>query len=122
MPTNDQRKRELRVRIGRLRRRIDRRARATRDDAARAVSWRTYAAKYPGNLLLGALGLGLALSAGLSARRLAPWIGRRLLGRSLRQARRHAWKEAERLWRDATPPVGSATETSSTENGGADER
>jgi hypothetical protein len=99
-------KSELRVRIGRLRRRIDRHLRATADHGRRAVSWRSYAARYPGNLLLGALGLGLALSAGLSARRLTPWIGRRLLKQSLSQARKHVWREVERLWDDAEPTEG----------------
>jgi len=117
MPDPNERKRELRVRIGRLRRRIDHRVRATRDDATRAVSWRTYATRYPGNVLLGAFGLGLALSAGLSARRLAPWVGRRILRQSLRQARRHIWHELGRLWADSQPRGDSATQ----DDGGQDE-
>ena len=63
--------RDLRLRIGRLRRRIDARIRAAENETRRLTSWRTYVKNYPVSAILGALGVGLALSAGLSARRLS---------------------------------------------------
>lgn len=60
-------RRDLRLRIGRLRRRIDGRIHATRRKAQRLASWRTYVKRYPGSAVTAALGVGLALSAGLGA-------------------------------------------------------
>ena len=67
--------RELRQQIGRLRRRIDGRLRAAGRETRRLTSWRTYVKRFPGCAVLTALGTGLILSAGLSAHRIARWLG-----------------------------------------------
>ena len=103
--------RELRLRIGRLRRRIDGRIRATQREARRLASWRTYVQRCPGNAILAAVGVGLALSAGLSARRLSRWLGMRLIRRAADNALRQFWRELRQMWADSTP-AGSASETS----------
>jgi hypothetical protein len=85
-------KRRLRIRIARLRRRIDRRVRSVRDEGRRLVSWRTYVRRYPAQAVLAAMGLGLAASAGVSRR------GLRLLGFHL--VRRAVGKAFDRLGRE----------------------
>lgn len=69
------RKRELHLRIGRSRRSIDRRLRATRDRAGQLCSWRTYVVRYPAWALLAALGAGFAASAGFKPGRWSRWLG-----------------------------------------------
>lgn len=54
-----QRKRELRLQIGRSRRRVDRRIRAIQEDAIRLMSWETYLGRIP-FWTWTALGAGLA--------------------------------------------------------------
>lgn len=99
----EERRREIRLRIGRLRRRIDRRVRSTQKEARRLVSWRTYVQSAPGNAILGALGVGLALSAGLSMRRLSGWLGLRMVRRALDRGSRLFWQEIAEVWTDSTP-------------------
>ena len=57
--------RRLRLRIGRLRRRIDGRLHSMQREGRRLVSWKTYVRNYPGSTVMAALGAGLALSAGV---------------------------------------------------------
>jgi hypothetical protein len=64
---------QLRARIARLRRRIDRRASRAVDHAASWVSWRSYVSQYPGRALAAAAGVGFALST-VAAR--LPWPDR----------------------------------------------
>ncbi len=109
--------RRLRLRISRLRRRIDGRIRSTGREARRLASWRTYVASYPGSSVLAAFGVGLALSAGLSVRSLSRWFGLRLVRHAAEGARRHFWQELQQIWADSTPKP-SATETA----GGKNER
>lgn len=97
------RKRRLRLELGRVRRRIDRRVRGSQRTAHQLLDWRTYARRYPGNVLLGAFGLGLALSAGLSGRRLTRWLGRRLVRRALRDAGQRLGRELAGIWAESTP-------------------
>ncbi len=105
------RKRQLRLRIGRLRRRIDRHARVAQREGERMVSWRTVVRKLPGNAVLGAFGVGLALAAGLSARPLARWLGLRMVRHSLRTGRRVFWTELQRIWADSAPRRTASGET-----------
>lgn len=97
----EQTARLLRLRIGRLRRRIDRRVRATADEGRRLTSWRTYIAQYTGSSIAVAFGIGLALAAGLSG----PWLLRRVALRSIRQGMRGVGRglvgELARVWSDA---------------------
>lgn len=111
-------KHDVQRRIGRLRRRIDRRLRATGREARRLVSWRTYVKSCPGNAIMAAFGVGLALSAGLGARRLAGWLGRRLIGRAVDKSGRQLWREVERVWADSAPDH-RATRTSGADDGRA---
>jgi hypothetical protein len=81
---------ELRMRIGRLRRRIDGRARAVQSGTRRMLSWKTLVRRYPGYAVMAAVGAGLAVSAGLRRGRWLRWIG----GLAMRQS---AGKIAEQL-------------------------
>ena len=92
------RKRELRMRIGRSRRRVDRRLRATRDRARQLVSWRTYVVRNPGWALMVALGAGLAASAGLKRARVSRWLGISLVRHALTGFQQAFWAELKRIW------------------------
>lgn len=108
-------KRELHLRILRLRLRIDGRIRSVRRGTGRLVSWRTYVRRYPGYAVTAALGAGLVASAGLSPARLSRWLGHRLLRRAADGAGRHFWRELRQIWADSTPEP-AATETSGTDD------
>jgi len=97
------RKRELHLRIGRSRRRIDGRLRATKDDARRLLSWRTYVVRYPGWALVAALGAGMAASAALRPARVSRWLGGTLLEQAFGGLRRQFVAEMQNLWTDSTP-------------------
>jgi hypothetical protein len=116
---HDQRraKRQLRLRIGRLRRRIDRRVRRLQREGHRLVSWRTYVRRYPAQALAAAVGLGLAASAGLSGR-LAQRLGFHLARRAVDRAVNRAWKELGAIWAESTPDR-AATEPSGGTDGGS---
>jgi hypothetical protein len=95
------RKRELRLQIGRRRRRIDRRLRTVGDRGAELLSWRTYAARYPALALAAALGAGLVASAGFRPARVSRRLGLSLVRHALGGARQHLRAELERIWSDA---------------------
>ena len=63
-------RRVLRLRIARLRRRLDGRVHGLASQGRRLTSWRTYVARFPGYAALAAVGLGLAVSVGLRPPRL----------------------------------------------------
>jgi hypothetical protein len=96
------RKRELRLRIGRSRRRIDRRLRAGRDRVGELLSWRTYVVRYPACALAAALGVGLAASAGFRPARISRWLGLSLVRHAMDEVRQGLWREVERFWADAS--------------------
>jgi hypothetical protein len=79
---------ELRVRIGRQRRRIDRRLRSVGQEGRRLVSWRTYLTRHPA-WALAVLGAGMAGAASLQRgrwpRRSSLTLFRRLGGMFLKQ-------------------------------------
>jgi hypothetical protein len=95
------RKRELHLRIGRSRRRIDRRLRGAKDHAQKLLSWRTYVVRYPGWALTAALGAGMAASSALRPARVARWLGSALLRRALGESMQQLWSELRRIWRDS---------------------
>lgn len=97
------RKRELRLRIGRSRRRIDRRLRATEDHARQLLSWRTYVVRNPGWALAAALGAGLAVSGALKSGRIPRWLGLTLIRRAFGGFQQQLWAELHRVWTDSTP-------------------
>jgi len=73
--------RHLRLRIARLRRRIDGRLHGVQREGRRLASWKTYVRTFPGSALLIALGAGLAVSAGLGRGQLTRMVGLRLFRR-----------------------------------------
>jgi hypothetical protein len=98
----EQTKRELRLQIGRMRRQIGARLRGAGKQTRRIQSWRTYVEDYPGSTLLAALGVGLALSAGLRAGSLTRWVGLRLIRGGLHTAAGAFWRELQQLWAAST--------------------
>jgi hypothetical protein len=100
MQTNDilRRKRELHLRIGRSRRRIDGRLRATRDEARQLLSWRTYVARYPLWAMAAALGAGMTASSLLRPARIARWLGRSLMHQALGGFQQQLCSELRRVW------------------------
>lgn len=96
------RKRELRLRIGRARRRIDNRLGAVEDSGRALLSWRTYVVRYPGWALCAALGAGMAASAALRPARVSRWLGLRLVNRSLGAVQQQVWREVRRIWKDSS--------------------
>ena len=110
-----QSKRALRLQIGRLRRRIDRRVRSLEREGRRLTSWRTYVEQYPAYAVLAALGLGLAASAGL-ARGWPRLLGRHLAGRMSDKVCSGLWEEVKGIWADSKPER-RAQQGPGTENG-----
>jgi hypothetical protein len=103
VPMNDeQATRQLRLRIGRLRRRIDRRARAVAKEGRRLTSWRTYVTRYTGTSLALAFGVGLALSTGLSGRRLLRRLAAQSIREGLRGVGRSVAGEVKAVWADSS--------------------
>ena len=101
---NQQRaKRELRLRIGRLRRRIDGRIRSVEREGLRLVSWQTYVRRYPGYAVLAALGLGLAASAGPSGGGWSQYLGIQLVRRVIHKAVDCVWQEIKDIWAESKP-------------------
>jgi len=105
------RKRELRLKIGRLRRRIDGRVRAARQESERLLSWRTVVRGLPGSSVMAAFGVGLALAAGLSARSMGRWFGLRLVRQSLRNGRHAVWTELGRIWANSSQRSAASEES-----------
>lgn len=106
MPTNDailRRKRLLHLRIGRSRRRIDGRLRATKDQVRQLVSWRTYVVRYPGWALAAALGAGMAASSVLRPGRIASWLGHSMVRQAFGGFQQQLWNDLRRVWTDSNP-------------------
>ena len=97
------RKRELHLRIGRSRRRIDRRLRATRDEARQLLTWRTYVARYPLWAMAAALGAGVTASSLFRPARITRWLGRSLLRQAFGGFQQQLWNEMSRIWTKSTP-------------------
>ncbi len=109
MTTEQQRRRELRVRIARLRRRIDHHARAAGQSGRELLRLRTYVRRYPGLAVLAALGTGLAISGVWNRARLGRWLGARLVRQAGGRIGEHLWQELRRFW--AAPPQAVPTMT-----------
>jgi hypothetical protein len=95
-----QRKRELRAKIGRLRRRLDGRFRDSRDHARLLLSWRTYVVRYPVWAMAAALGAGIAASTGLKPARLSRRLGFSLVRYALAKFQQSLLAEFWRLASD----------------------
>lgn len=94
-----------------MRRRIDRRIRATTSEARRLVSWRTYVKRYPGHALAAAFGVGLTASAGLKPGRILRWLTTRLLRKTSEQIGRQLCNELKQIWADWRPGRSAAEDT-----------
>jgi len=93
-------RRELRLRIARLRRRIDRRVRAVAAEGRRLASYRTYVRRHPGRAVLAALGIGVAAGLAVPGRRWPRHLGLRLLRRSAEKLVADLGVELGGLWAD----------------------
>jgi hypothetical protein len=97
------RKRELHLRIGRSRRRIERRLRATTNSARQLLSWRTYVVRHPGWALLAALGAGMSAASLLRPKRIAGWLGSSLVHQAFGGLSQQIWNELRRSWNESRP-------------------
>ncbi|MGA2060874.1 MAG: hypothetical protein ABSG67_10365 [Thermoguttaceae bacterium] len=97
----EQRKRELHMRIGRMRRRIDKRMHAVGQQGRRLASWREYVSRYPSYALLAAFGVGLAASGGTWRARLLRRLGSQAVRHTAQRAGRHLWQEIQRIWTES---------------------
>ncbi len=95
--------RELRFQIGRLRRQIDRRVRSTEREARRLTSWKTYAKYFPSSAIGLAFGLGLALAAGLSGRRVMRMTAGSILRRSSKGLSENLVAQFGQIWAESAP-------------------
>jgi len=93
-----QRKQVLRGEIARARRRIDRRLFATRIETSKLTSWKTYVRRYPAGAVVGAVGIGLALSRGLPLGRISRHLGRGLSVWAARTVGSRVWVELLEIW------------------------
>ena len=98
--------RTIRLRIGRTRRRLDRRVNNVEAQGRRLTSWKTYLTQFSGSGLGIAFGFGLALAAGLSGRRLLRWAGMRVFRQSVGGFSRGLADELSRIWADSRPSEG----------------
>ena len=76
---------------------------APREGGGRLLSWRTYAERYPGWFLLGALVVGFGASAGIRT----GWsrvVGMQMLRRLGIKSVDLGWAELERIWTEAMQP------------------
>jgi hypothetical protein len=97
---NLQRKREIRMRIGRMRRQINNHLHATSRAGRRLLSWREYVIRYPSYAILSAFGVGLAASRGfrLGHGDLLRKMGLRVARQTMEHAGQHLWQEIQRIW------------------------
>ncbi len=93
-------RRELRLHIARLRRRIDRRVRVVAEEGRSLASFRTYVRRYPGRAVLAALGIGVAAGFALRGRRWPRNLGLGLLRRFAEKFAVDLGAELGGLWAD----------------------
>lgn len=105
--------RDIRFKIGRLRRQIDQRLNRTRREGRRLTSWRTYAATFPGSVVTTAFGAGLALALGLSGKRIFRVVGMFLVRRGMKGVGKGVKKELEkevvRFWKGRKKKISPRT-------------
>ena len=93
-----QHKRELRLRIGRMRRRINNHLHGAQREGRGLLSWRQYVMRYPGYALLAAFGVGLAASGGLWRGRLLRRLGLQAVHQATERVGKSLWQEFQRIW------------------------
>jgi carbon monoxide dehydrogenase subunit G len=89
--------RELRLRIARLRRRIDGRLHAVARQGRTLLSWRAVVRRHPGYSAMAAAGAGLSLAAGLRKGRLVGWLGRRLVQAAVGRLAGQFWQDLRQV-------------------------
>ena len=100
---DDQRtKRELRLEIARLRRRLDRRARRVQTETRRLTSWKTYVRHFPIPSLGLAFGVGLIVASGWRFR-MGRIVGTQVMRRAAKKLTNCFWSELEAFWIRTTP-------------------
>jgi hypothetical protein len=110
LPSDQQQRRELRLRIARLRRRIDRDIRQVDKGGRELLRWQTYVRRYPGYSMLVAIGAGLLVSAGLRGGRLPRWFGMNIARRAGGRIGDLVWQEFRQFWAaQASPGQGAET-------------
>ena len=114
-------KRGLRLRIGRLRRRINSRVRGSRQEGQRLLSWRTYVTHYPGGALAAAFGVGMATSTGLRGPRLIRAICAMLVRRGAGTMFEGVRGELMRFWEASTPTKDTAANNTEPKSAGVDD-
>ena len=102
-----ERRRELQRNIGRLRRRLDRRAHRLIDQSLLVTRWRAYVCRYPGRSLLSAAAIGLLLSTRLPHK----WNGRELLHRIWGLVASGSWAD---VWQELKQSVSQSSRCAST--------
>ena len=105
MPTDDilRRKRELHLRIGRSRRRIDGRLRAARGRSRQLLSWRTNVVRYTRRAVAAALGAGMTASNLLRPGRVARWLGKSLVRQAFGGLGQQFFNALRQIWAESTP-------------------
>jgi hypothetical protein len=105
MQTDDilRRKRELHLRIGRSRRRIDGRLHATKARARQLLSWRGYVVRHPAWALAAALGAGMTASSVLRPGRLARWLGNAFVRQAFGGLQQQLWAIVRQTWTESSP-------------------
>jgi len=96
-------KRQLRLKIGRLRRRINGHIRGSQRQGRLLLSWRTYVKRYPAGMLAAAFGVGMATSTGLKGPRLLRSICSLLVRRGTGTVTEGVRNELRRLWEESAP-------------------
>ena len=98
-------KRQLRLRIGRLRRRIDGRATAVGRESRRLVSWKTHVRRHPVHALLAAIGVGMLFGAASrgAGSKILRFIGRQLAFGGLGHIGVALRGELARVWEASSP-------------------
>ena len=91
-------KRAIRLEIGRLRRRIDRRLDALGRDAQQAVSWQSWARRYPAYTLAAAFGIGLAAATLFRRREWAQTLARHVTRRAVDRLLKAAVRQFSQWW------------------------
>jgi hypothetical protein len=109
----EQSRRELRLRIARLRRRIDRHVRVAGDRGRELLQWRTYVHRYPAVAALAAFGTGLTLTTAWNRAGLGRRVGMRLVRQAGGWIGARLWEEFRQFWAAAPQPVSTATTTES---------
>jgi hypothetical protein len=112
-------KRAIRLEIGRLRRRIDRRLESLERSGRQAVSWRSWARRYPAYALAAAFGIGLAASALFRRGEWAKTLARHVTRRAVERFLKAAAGQLSEFWAQsrATKDAGQSGATSGGEHG-----